>query len=207
MTAAAPAIPSWKIRGNVVLACNCDYGCPCNFNGLPTTGDCQGNWNWRIDEGMYGDVDMAGACFGVVVKWPGAIHEGNGEALVLLDSAMSDAQREAVGTLLSGAAGGPWKIIATTLSAVHGPEVVPMEIVADGVKSRVRAGSALSLDLDSVRNKVTGAESYATVQLPMGFVFKDALLCASSTFRSEGAVALDHSGKYAAVAPFEYAGP
>lgn len=207
MTTAAPAIPAWKIRGHLVLACNCDYGCPCNFNGLPTTGDCQGNWNWRIDSGAYGDVDMAGVCFGVVAKWPGAIHEGNGEALVLIDAAATEAQRDAVGTLLSGAAGGPWKIIATTLVAVHGPEVVPMEIVVDGMKSRVRAGRALTLDLDPVRNKVTGAESHATVQLPMGFVFKEALLCASSTFRSEGPVALDHGGKYAAVAPFEYAGP
>jgi len=23
---------SWKTKGAVLVACNCDYGCPCNFN-------------------------------------------------------------------------------------------------------------------------------------------------------------------------------
>src|SRR5687768_4580034 len=78
-------VPAWSIRGHVVLACNCDYGCPCNFNGLPTTGKCEGNWNWHIEEGSWGDVPLAGLNFGVAVNWPGAIHEGGGEAVVVID--------------------------------------------------------------------------------------------------------------------------
>jgi len=29
----------WDLEGTVVIACNCDYGCPCNFNALPTQGE------------------------------------------------------------------------------------------------------------------------------------------------------------------------
>ena len=25
----------WKLSGKVLVACNCDWGCPCNFNALP----------------------------------------------------------------------------------------------------------------------------------------------------------------------------
>jgi phosphate transport system substrate-binding protein len=57
----------------VILACNCDYGCPCNFNGLPTTGKCEGNWNWHITDGSYGDVPLSGLTFGVAVNWPTGI--------------------------------------------------------------------------------------------------------------------------------------
>ncbi len=32
----------WTLTGTVVVACNCDYGCPCNFNALPTQGRCEG---------------------------------------------------------------------------------------------------------------------------------------------------------------------
>jgi len=39
----------WELKGTVVIACNCDYGCPCNFNALPTQGKCEGSWTWHID--------------------------------------------------------------------------------------------------------------------------------------------------------------
>ena len=29
---------SWKLGGTLLIACNCDYGCPCNFNALPSHG-------------------------------------------------------------------------------------------------------------------------------------------------------------------------
>ena len=38
MAAAEP----WHLSGTVFIACNCDYGCPCNFNARPTHGSCEG---------------------------------------------------------------------------------------------------------------------------------------------------------------------
>jgi hypothetical protein len=208
----APAIPStdvphWDIRGHVILACNCDYGCPCNFNGLPTTGKCEGNWNWHVEEGRFGDVSLAGLTFSVAVNWPGAIHEGNGEALVVVDERADERQRRALTALVSGQAGGPWKIIGTTIVTVHGPEYAPFEVSVSGYTSRVRAGDYINLEMEPVRNKVTGAEVHPRAILPEGFVFKEGDLGASSTFRIEGPVSFDHSGRYAAAAPFSYQGP
>ncbi len=200
-------VPEWDIRGHVILACNCDYGCPCNFNGLPTTGKCEGNWNWHIEAGRFGDVPLAGLTFGVAVNWPGAIHEGNGEALLVLDERADDRQRAALLSLISGRAGGPWKIISTTIAKVHGPEYAPFEVSVDGFSSRVRGGGFITLDMEPVRNKVTGAEVHPRAVLPEGFVFKEGDLGASSTFRVSGAVSFDHSGRYAAAAPFAYQGP
>ncbi|MES2524234.1 MAG: DUF1326 domain-containing protein [Gemmatimonadota bacterium] len=214
MTAATAQSPapstnaaSWHITGHVVLACNCDYGCPCNFNGLPTTGKCEGNWNWLIEDGAFGDTPMKGVAFGVAVNWPGAIHEGNGEALIVIDERADERQRAAVLSLLSGQVGGPWKIIATTLSKVHEPRFAPYEITADALRSRVRAGDFFTLDVEPVRNKVTNAEIHPRAILPEGFVFREADLGASSTFRISGPVSFDHSGRYAAAAPFDYQGP
>ena len=31
----------WEIHAIQVTNCNCDYGCPCQFNALPTYGTCE----------------------------------------------------------------------------------------------------------------------------------------------------------------------
>ncbi len=30
----------WSIKGPHFVNCNCDYGCPCQFNALPTYRTC-----------------------------------------------------------------------------------------------------------------------------------------------------------------------
>jgi hypothetical protein len=200
-------IPNWHLRGHVILACNCDYGCPCNFNGLPTTGKCEGNWNWHVEAGRYGDVDLAGLNLSMAVNWPGAIHEGNGEAILVIDERADALQRDALATLLSGQAGAPWKILVTTISKSSGPHYAPYEVEVASFNSRVHAGDYVALDMEPVKNKVTGAEVHPRALLPEGFIFKEGDLAASSTFRITGDVNFEHSGRYAAVGPFDYQGP
>jgi hypothetical protein len=199
--------PGWQLRGQVILACNCDYGCPCNFNGLPSTGKCEGSWSWHIEDGRYGDVSLSGLNFAVAVNWPGAIHHGNGEAILIVDEAADARQREAIGTLLAGEAGGPWKIISTTIAQAHGPEFVPFEVKVADYHSSVAAGSVLRIELTPVKNAVTGAEVHPRAILPEGFVVKDAQLAASAAFSVSGPVSFDHTGRYAATGAFEYEGP
>jgi hypothetical protein len=205
--ASGSAVPRWHMRGHVILACNCDYGCPCNFNGLPTTGKCEGNWNWHIEQGSFGDVPLSGLSIGVAVNWPGAIHEGNGEALIVLDERADERQRNALKALVSGQAGPPWKIIGATIAKVHGPEYARFEVSVNGYASSVKAGRYITLQMQPVRNPVTKVEVHPRAVLPEGFVFKEGELGASSTFRIAGPVSFDHSGRYAAVAPFDYQGP
>ena len=56
---------AWNLEGTVLVACNCDYGCPCNYNALPTTGKCEGGWMWIVDKGRSGDVSLDG----LLVTW------------------------------------------------------------------------------------------------------------------------------------------
>jgi hypothetical protein len=72
------AYVDWEIKGRGFVNCNCAYGCPCQFNALPTHGHCMGVIGWQIGEGHFGELRLDGLCAAVVVKWPGAIHEGNG---------------------------------------------------------------------------------------------------------------------------------
>jgi hypothetical protein len=203
----ADASASWTLQGTVLIACNCDYGCPCNFNALPTQGKCEGGWTWHVDKGSFGDASLDGLNFSVLVDWPGPIHEGGGTALILIDERADGAQRDAVEQLVSGAHGGPWGVLGWTWPTVHGPHAVPYELSLDGVSWGMKAGDYVTIESEPIRNPVTGAEVHPGVVLPEGLIVKKGDFGSSKTFRVDNGVSYDHSGKYTAIGPFDYSGP
>jgi hypothetical protein len=198
---------AWKLQGTVVIACNCDYGCPCNFNALPTQGKCEGSWTWHVDRGEFGDTSLDDLNFTIAVNWPGAIHEGNGEGVILVDERADQAQRDAIAELVRGGVGGPWGVLAWTWPTVHGPKPVPFDVHLDGVNSRVKAGESFEVVSETIKNPVTGAEVHPGATLPEGIVFKEGDFGSSTTYRLSDEVAFEHPGKYTAVGPFDYSGP
>jgi hypothetical protein len=198
---------SWRLHGKVLVACNCDWGCPCNFNARPTTGKCEGGWTWHIESGSYGDVRLDGLNFSVYANWPGAIHEGNGEALVLVDERADPSQRSAIDVLLAGKSGGPWEVLGWTWPRVHGPYAAAYDLVFDGVRTRMKCGKYVEVECGPIKNPVSGANSFPAVVLPQGIIFKQGELGSTGRFRVDGGVEYDHSGQYMAVGPFEYKWP
>ncbi len=51
---------NWEIKARSLGTCNCDWGCPCQFNALPTHGNCEAAVGFQIDEGHFGDVKLDG---------------------------------------------------------------------------------------------------------------------------------------------------
>lgn len=198
---------SWRLSGKVLVACNCDWGCPCNFNARPTAGKCEGGWTWHVEQGAVGDVRLDGLNFSVYANWPGAIHEGNGEALLLIDEGADAAQRAAIEVLLGGTVGGPWGVLGWTWPKVYGPYPAAYELALDGVHTRLKAGDYVEIECGPIRNPVSGAETHPGVVLPEGIILKRGDLGATTRFRVTRGVEYDHSGKYMAVGPFEYAWP
>jgi len=35
------AEPKWKLQVEQLMACNCNWGCPCSFDAPPTYGRCE----------------------------------------------------------------------------------------------------------------------------------------------------------------------
>jgi hypothetical protein len=196
--------PAWSLTGQVVVSCNCDWGCPCNFNARPTTGKCEGGWTWHVERGSFEDVTLDGLNFSLYANWPGAIHEGGGEALTLIDERADSGQRAAIETLMGGTVGGPWGVLGWTWPTMHGPYPVPYEIWLDGIRTRVRCGEVLEIEGAPIKNPVTGAESHPGVVLPQGIIVKRADLGMSAVFKVTRDIPYDHSGQYLAVGPFDY---
>ena len=199
---------NWMMKGQVIVSCNCDYGCPCNVNGRPSTGKCEGGWTWHIEQGADGDVRLDGLNIGLYCNWPAAIHEGNGVATYLIDERADEPQRAALRVLLEGNAGGPWGIFRRTFSQLHGPRYVRYEVDGDTNLPRVLAADALAVDLEYIRNPVTGETIHPRVVLPEGLVVKEAALVGTKQFKvKDDHVSYDHSGRYGAFGFFQYFGP
>jgi hypothetical protein len=96
----------WFFDADYLQTCNCDYGCPCEFSAPPSRGFCEGLCVWRIEKGEHDGLALNDLGLGLAVKWPGAIHEGNGTALVFVDEKASAQQRDALLEIASGKAGG-----------------------------------------------------------------------------------------------------
>ena len=196
----------WQLNGQVLVACNCDWGCPCNFNAPPTPGKCEGGWTWHVERGSFGSTRLDGLTFSVFANWPGAIHEGNGEAVILIDDRADDKQRAAIEELVGGKVGGPWGVLGWTWqNKIHGPFPAKYDLKFDGVNTRVRCDGHFEVECAAIKNPVSGAEVHPGVVLPEGIIFKRGDLGTTTRFRVSNGVEYDHSGKYMAVGPFEYA--
>ena len=68
----------WRVKGTELANCNCAYGCPCQFNALPTHGHCRAAAAWEIEEGHFGEVHLDGLRSAFLISFPGAAHQGNG---------------------------------------------------------------------------------------------------------------------------------
>jgi len=193
----------WQLSGDVLIACNCDYGCPCNFNARPSRGHCEGGWIWRIGKGHVDDVRLDGLGIAVFADWPGAIHEGGGRAASYIDDRADEAQRSMLTRVVRGEFGGPWGLFIKTYE-LAGPSPARFEIDLAQHASRATIGDAAQLELQTIRNPVTQAEVHPEIVLPEGLVVKHGNMAASKVFRVRGGVDYDHSGQYAAFGTFAY---
>ena len=168
---------NWTIKGREFVHCNCASGCPCQFNSLPTHGDCKAIGAIHIGEGHHGDTDLSGLNIGIIVAWPGAIHEGRGQVVPIVDERADDKQREALLRIMSGEDTLPgstfFNVFAQTFEKVHEPVFAPisLEIDIEGRRARVDVPGLLEARGEPIKNPVTGEEHRARINLPDGFEY------------------------------------
>src|ERR1039457_7232069 len=75
----------WSMQGVEFANCNCIWGCPCQFNGPPTHGNCRAYTFVQIDRGRFDGVPLDGLRWGILAAWPGPIHLGNGTFQSVVD--------------------------------------------------------------------------------------------------------------------------
>jgi hypothetical protein len=195
------AMTPWEIKGRELVNCTCDYGCNCQFNGLPDKGHCYAVAGIQVDEGRHGDVRLDGLKIAAVFKWPAAIHEGNGEAIAFVEERADAAQREALLKIMSGQDTEPFAtmfaVYASTLTKFHDPVFTPIELTIDveGRRGALRVPGYVEMSGRPIRSLVSGEDTRGQIVLPDGFEYEVAEIGSASS-RTEGPVVVQIEDKY-----------
>ena len=125
----------WHVEGIEFSNCNCVYGCPCQFEDVPTDGLCKGFEVVRIDKGHFNDTKLDGLYVALVYSFPGPIYEGKGQIQAIIDERADEAQRAALATVLYGGetdeAATHWWVYHAMSDTVHEPLFKPIEFEVD----------------------------------------------------------------------------
>jgi hypothetical protein len=167
----------WRLIAEETSTCNCAWGCPCQFNALPTHRRCEALVAVRIREGHYGSTKLDGVTFATAYWWPGAVHEGNGIVQHVIDARATEDQRAAVLKILSGKEGCTFfEIFASVVSKTLDPLFLPIELTSDrdSRTAQLKVGGIGRFRVEPIKNPVTGEEHRALIRLPNGFEYKEA---------------------------------
>ncbi len=147
----------WRISGEYMESCNCDYLCPCiytNPQGEATHEHCYALMAFRIDQGQCGDVDLAGLKFALVIRSGRVMADGGWVFANVVDESADADQRTALASILAGEAGGiPGMIRDNLVSDFRGVAYKAIEFVEDGLKRAVNIPGVLSYEIEGVASR------------------------------------------------------
>jgi len=177
----------WRIKGTELGNCNCAYGCPCQFNALPTHGNCRAALGFEIEEGHFGAVKLDGLRMVELVSFPGPVHEGNGTMQVIIDERADAAQRDALVKIMTGQETDDMATMWWVYAAMSPNKLEPLfqpieyEIDVDARRGHFRVPGIVETTGEPIRNPVTGAEHRVRIDLPHGFEYRLAEIGSATT--------------------------
>jgi hypothetical protein len=155
---------TWTMRGEYMESCNCDYLCPCiytNPQGPATHEHCIAAMVFRIDEGSSGDTKLDGLKFALLIRSGRVMADGNWVFAVVVDETANDPQRQALGAIAAGEAGGPPSIMREHLvSDFRGVQFKPIEFNLAGLKRSARIPDILAFEIDGVASRNRTGDPY-----------------------------------------------
>jgi hypothetical protein len=192
----------WEIEATEYGSCNCAYGCPCQFDALPTQDTCEGILAIEIHEGHYGDVKLDGLRVAAIQRWPGPPHEGGGRCQWIVDERADAQQRDALVKIMAGEDTDPFATMFHVYNSLMDEVLEPisaaidLSVDVDGRRARVFVEGLIDSRGEPIRNRVTGAEHRARIDLPAGFEYEIAEM-GSATTTTGGRIVIEHQDSYA----------
>ncbi len=205
------SMTDWMITGPEIMTCSCAFGCPCQFNALPTEGYCRAAFGMHIDKGHHGKVNLDGLNWAITVAWPGPIHMGHGEIQPIVDERASEDQRGALLRIMSGQDTVPgatfFHIFVAMCDKMHPPLFKKIDFDADmqSCEGHLSVPGVVESRTEAIRNPVTGDAHHAKISLRAGDEFSEAEF-ASGTTKSAGPIKLDFDSRHAHLARLHLTG-
>ncbi len=199
------AFVDWHMHGEALTHCNCAWGCPCQFNALPTHGHRSALTFLRIGRGRYGDVPLDGLRWGVLASWPGAPHQGGGTLQAVVDAQADARQRGALEAIAHGRDTEPgtliWQIYSATITSLLPTLARSIELDIDlaARTARLFVPGVAEFAAMPIRNPRTGESQQIRVAMPQGSEYTEAEFV-SGRGVATGAIPLEFTDTHAHLA-------
>jgi hypothetical protein len=155
----------WNLSGEYFESCNCDLICACLVQAPTPRDRCDAALAFHINDGTYGQTSLNGLNAVLVVSFPGPgkMRDGNWTAAVYVDEKGSAAQRDALGNIFSGKAGGaPGAIFAGLVSKFLGVKSTPITFEIKGNERRLTIPNILEIDISAITGRDGNEPIWAT---------------------------------------------
>lgn len=200
----------WRLTGDYFENCNCDVVCPClaspaaPLTARPSQGECDVLLAFHIDAGSYGGVTLNGLNVALAVLAPGPMADGNLAVAAYIDERADEQQTSALGTIFTGAEGGPMAAFAPLITRQLGIKKVPIRYAIQGKARSVEIPGIVHMAVEPLPTLHPSGEIWAALGHP---VAPDRLALAvgrtGSTFADYG-MRWDNSGKNGHYAPISW---
>ncbi len=150
-----PQPPSWRAKGLIFENCSCTLVCPghLHFSQRCTHERCKGYWAIRIDEGEFDGVSLAGTRAVIAFDCPQRMIDGGWIETIVIDESASPSQRQALETLFTGRAGGPWAKLAAFVGTRRPTEFRQIDLADEGATKRATIVDRLKTVVTQIRGR------------------------------------------------------
>jgi hypothetical protein len=202
-------IQDWKLKGELILNCNCEVFCPCVISlgkHPPTMGYCHGWAGIHIDEGRIGETVLDGLNVGILLDIPGKMTNGNWTAALYVDERAGAEALTGLTRIFSGGAGGSTKIFKLLISTFLGVKQAPITYAVEGKRRRFLIPGTIDGVIEPVPGKDPGQD--LVIRNSEYWMGPDVVVCrgVKSKLRDFGRV-WDLSGRSAEMVRIDWAGP
>lgn len=201
---------TWRIRGDILEVCSCNVACPCNFGGDPTDGYCEGAQGYRIQEGNLGNTQLGGVNLALYLRMPGKPFEGNWTLGVYVDQRATGDQMQALGTILSGEAGGLFAALSGLIGNALPAKQVPITWETVNGEHHVSVPGLLDIGSEIIPNPMPGGPQLNTTasELAVPFFSGPANIRRSGVFSlTDPDLSFEHPGRSSFTGQFDLSGP
>lgn len=149
----------WWVKGVLYENCNCQLLCPAHisFKQRCDNDICVGFWGVHIEKGRFGQLTIVEQNAVVAYDTPAMMHtDDSWKMKIYLDQDAEEEQRNALEKILTGAVGGPWKILAKFVGDPLKSRVVPIQYENDGKKISLRIEGVMQSAIENVESRKTG---------------------------------------------------
>ena len=149
------ASPDWWAKGLLFENCSCHLLCPAHvsFKQRCDSDECVGHWAVHIGEGRFDALAIDGLNVAVLFESPVVMSEGNWRQRLYIDERADGPQREALESIFSGIAGGPWEILGQFVSTRLATSFAPVHFEETAMVKRMAVPGVFDTTVKAIRGR------------------------------------------------------